>query len=170
MKSILILVLLAWPLFAQDIDDLRGSIRAARAQVFPCLVHITSVEVVFVAGERRRTTSTGSGFFIDEQGHVVTNFHVAGQARQLFVTLASKRKVDARLVAGDPYTDVAVLQVDPRQAFPDGKPVFARFGDSNRLEVGDFVMAMAASILSAFTVTIRALPLTVLVRLIAVPW
>ena len=143
-KSTVLLALLTSSLFAQDVNDLKSRIRAARAKVFPCLVHITSVEVVFVAGERRRTTSTGSGFFIDENGHVVTNFHVAGQATKLFVTLASKRKVDATLVAGDPYTDVAVLRVDPQQAFPDGRPVFAHFGDSKRLEVGDFVMAMGS--------------------------
>jgi len=118
--------------------------REAKNRVFPALVHIVNVEENLVRGRRRRSVSTGSGFFIDERGHVVTNYHVAGQARRVFVTLASRRKVEAEIVAGDPYTDIAVLRVDPEVAWPDGEPAFARFADSDRLEEGDFVMAMGS--------------------------
>ncbi len=140
--------LAATPARAQDgprsLPSLARRMRAAKDGVFPALVHIVNVEENLVRGRRRKSVSSGSGFFIDEKGHIVTNYHVAGQARRLFVTLASRRKVAATIVAGDPYTDIAVLRVDPKVAWPDGKPVFARFADSDRLHEGDFVMAMGS--------------------------
>jgi serine protease Do len=105
-------------------------------------------------GRKQKSVSTGSGFFVDAAGHIVTNYHVAGEGKVLVVTLASKREVEAKLVAGDPYTDLAVLKVDPAAAFPDGKPVFAAFGDSSRLEEGDFVMAMGSPLSLARSVSL----------------
>jgi len=102
------------------------------------------VEEAFIAGRKQKRVSAGSGFLIDAQGHVVTNYHVGGEGKLLVVTLASKVEVEAKLVAGDPYTDLAVLVVDPKEAFPEGKPAFASFGDSSRLQEGDFVVAMGS--------------------------
>ncbi|MHC4960277.1 MAG: trypsin-like peptidase domain-containing protein [Planctomycetota bacterium] len=153
MRTALLLCCLALTSAAQDPGALRESMRAARARVFPCLVRIVNVEEVFSGGERRRSVTSGSGFFIDDKGHIVTNYHVAGQAQRLFVTLPSKRKIGAKLVAGDPYTDLAVVKVDPRKAFPEGNAPFAGFGDSDGLQEGDFVMAMGSPLSLARSVS-----------------
>jgi len=143
MRVLAFLCLAALCARAQD-PSLHARMRAAKGKVFPTLVHITNVEEVFTRGRREKSVSTGSGFFIDAQGHIVSNYHVAGKTARLFVILPDRRRVEAKLIAGDPYTDVAVLRVEPKLAWPDGKPVFASFGDSNRLEEGSFVMAMGS--------------------------
>jgi serine protease Do len=152
MRALLLPLFLLGPAVAAE-SDLRQRMLEAKNRVFPALVHIINVEEGFRGGVRVRNVNSGSGFFIDAEGHVVTNYHVAGQAKKLFVTLANKRKVHARVVAGDPYTDLAILQVDPTEAFADGKPVFAGFGDSDRLEEGDFVMAMGSPLSLARSVS-----------------
>jgi serine protease Do len=144
-RAVALLCLLAAALSAEEgLAALRQRMRAAKDRVFPTLVYVVNVEEGFALGRRQKSVSSGSGFLIDAQGHIVTNYHVAGQGKVLVVTLASRRKAEARLVAGDPYTDLAVLKVDPARAFPDGKPVYAVFGDSDRLQEGDFVMAMGS--------------------------
>jgi serine protease Do len=142
----LLLVAIAVPASAggDQLEALRACMLEAKDRVFPALVHIINVEEGFRRGRREKTLSSGSGFFIDAKGRILTNYHVAGQASRLFVTLPSRRRIDARLIAGDPYTDLALLEVDPAQAFTDGKVPFARFGDSDALEEGDFVMAMGS--------------------------
>jgi len=142
--SSLLLALLLLPRPAAGEGTLEARVLAAKDKVFPALVHIMNVEEVFIAGRKQKRASTGSGFLIDEKGHIVTNYHVGGEGKLLVVTLASKVEVEAKLVAGDPYTDLAVLVVDPKEAFPDGKPAFASFGDSSRLQEGDFVVAMGS--------------------------
>ena len=143
--ALVALLCLTAPAPAQDQRSLHKAMAAARAKVFPALVHILSVEESFSRGETTKSVSSGSGFIIDKLGHVVTNHHVAGgKARRLYVTLATKRKVRAELVASDPYTDLAVLRVDPKQAFPGAALPVATFGDSSKLREGDFVMAMGS--------------------------
>jgi serine protease Do len=152
-RAALLLALLLPSLAAAE-EPLEARVLAAKDKVFPALVHIVNVEEGFMLGRKQKSVSTGSGFFVDAQGHVVTNYHVAGEGKMLVVTLASKREVEAKLVAGDPYTDLAVLEVDPEAALPDGKPVFASFGDSARLEEGDFVMAMGSPLSLARSVSL----------------
>jgi serine protease Do len=127
--------------------------RQAKDRVFPAMVFIVNVEEGFRGGRTQKSVSSGSGFLVDAQGHIVTNYHVAGQGKVLVVTLASRHKLQAKLVAGDPYTDLAVLKVDPAQAFPDGKSAFASFGDSDKLQEGDFVMAMGSPLSLARSVS-----------------
>ena len=80
----------------------------------------------------------GSGFVIDEQGHVVTNQHVVEGADSVSVSFASGVREEARIVGEDPSTDVAVLQVDaPEETL---KPL--TLGDSEALGVGDPVIAI----------------------------
>jgi len=83
----------------------------------------------------------GSGSVLDHQGHILTNFHVVGaakEAKQIQVTLFNGKTYEARLVGADPTTDVAVLRIDaPREElFP------LVFGDSARLRVGQRVFAI----------------------------
>jgi serine protease Do len=137
----------------ESLTTLRRRMRQAKDRVFPAMVYIVNVEEGFAGGRTRKSVSSGSGFLVDAQGHIVTNYHVAGQGKVLVVTLASRRKLEAKLVAGDPYTDLAVLEVDPKEAFPDGEPTFARFGDSDKLQEGDFVMAMGSPLSLARSVS-----------------
>jgi Do/DeqQ family serine protease len=97
--------------------------------------------------QQRIERSLGSGVIVDAQGHIVTNHHVIANASTINVQLADGRTADARIVGRDPDTDLAVLQVDL-------KPVpFATFGRSDRLRVGDVVLAIGNPIGLSQTVT-----------------
>ncbi|QIA27363.1 trypsin-like serine protease [Thermaerobacter sp. PB12/4term] len=82
--------------------------------------------------------SSGSGVVIDDQGHVVTNYHVVENASRLWIVLDDGTQVEARLVAQDPSHDLALLQAD----LPAGQVRPARLGDSDALAVGEPVMAV----------------------------
>jgi len=82
--------------------------------------------------------SLGSGVIIDPSGLVVTNFHVIKDASEVKVALADKREFDAAIVLKDQRSDLAVLRIkDARERFPT-----LEFGDSDRLLVGDVVLAI----------------------------
>ena len=79
----------------------------------------------------------GSGFVFDEKnGYILTNNHVVTAGESWKVRLADKREFDAKLVGTDPQTDVAVLKIDGTDL------VAAQLGDSDDLEVGDWVLAV----------------------------
>ena len=81
--------------------------------------------------------AAGSGVIVDaKNGYVVTNAHVVKDAREIQITLKDNRRLPAKLVGADPGTDVAVLKVEPKGL------VEAKWGDSDSLQVGDFVMAI----------------------------
>jgi len=81
----------------------------------------------------------GSGVIIDGEGHILTNYHVAGSATKMEVTLADGSKYPATLVGGDERTDLAVIHITAHHALP-----FVTFGDSDRSEVGEWVVAIGA--------------------------
>jgi len=84
-------------------------------------------------------TATGSGFVIDDQGHLLTNSHVVEGAGEISVTLGSEEESHAAEVVGtDPATDVALLQID----VPAEELHPLALGDSSKLEVGDPVVAI----------------------------
>lgn len=86
-----------------------------------------------------RRQSVGSGFIVDAgRGYVLTNRHVIEDARSITVTLKDRRTYTARLVGSDLAADIAVLRITP---VPSALKSL-RFGDSNDLEVGDFVLAI----------------------------
>jgi Do/DeqQ family serine protease len=86
---------------------------------------------------QREVQSAGSGVIVDARaGYVITNNHVIENADEIVVTLKDKRQLDAKLVGTDPDTDIAVLQIEVRNLI--GVPL----GNSDRLEVGDFVVAI----------------------------
>lgn len=85
----------------------------------------------------RETEATGSGVIVDAgQGYVLTNAHVVENATSIEVTTKDNRQFKARLIGRDPDTDIAVLQISGSNltAVP--------MGDSDRLQVGDFVLAI----------------------------
>jgi len=119
--------------------------KIARDRVYPATVRIDARRSEFVSGERRRLGGTGSGVIFDEQGHVLTNYHVAGRADELTCVLYSKERVRAKLIGGDPWTDLAVIQLDPDEVNRKGATFSpATFGDSDKVQEGDSVLAVGS--------------------------
>ena len=77
---------------------------------------------------KQETKGLGSGIIIDSKGHILTNYHVAGGATKIEVTLADGSKYPARLVGGDPKTDLAVIHISAKESLP-----FVTFGDSDQI-------------------------------------
>ena len=84
-----------------------------------------------------RQQSLGSGFIIDPDGSILTNNHVVDNAKKIVVRLADQREFDARVVGRDPKTDIAVIKIEAKGELPA-----APLGDSSRLEVGEWVVAI----------------------------
>ena len=88
---------------------------------------------------KQEVKGLGSGMIIDPQGHILTNYHVAGGATKIDVTLADGSKYPARLVGGDAKTDLAVIRIEAKERLP-----YVTFGDSDKMEVGEWVVAIGA--------------------------
>ncbi|MBM84618.1 MAG: serine protease [Rhodospirillaceae bacterium] len=86
----------------------------------------------------RRAQSLGSGFIIDASGIVVTNNHVIAEADEITVRLQDDTEFEAKLLGRDPKTDLALLKIEPG----DAKLTAVTFGDSAKLRVGDWVVAI----------------------------
>jgi S1-C subfamily serine protease len=103
----------------------------------PSVVNVTSRAVTFdffyglVPQEGQ-----GSGFVIDKEGHILTNYHVIADARQVEVTLHNRKKYKATIVGTDPPHDLAVIQIKAADLVP------AVLGDSRNLQVGQKVYAI----------------------------
>src|SRR5579859_3946660 len=82
-------------------------------RVLPAVVNVTSVSVAYdMFYGAVPQEGQGSGFIIDKEGHILTNYHVVQGARQLTVTLADKRQLKATVIGADPAHDLAVLKID----------------------------------------------------------
>ena len=123
-------------------EELQQRVFAARDLVAPALVNVQPITDVYSSGERRSSTAIGSGFIFDDRGHIVTNYHVAGKAKRLIITLSDRQRVPGVLVGEDPLTDIAVLKVDVGTDFKLPDPV--GLGDSDALQVGQYVMALGS--------------------------
>ncbi|MFW8593570.1 DegQ family serine endoprotease [Cribrihabitans neustonicus] len=85
----------------------------------------------------RRQMSAGSGVIVDAaKGYVLTNHHVIENGDRIVITLKDRRRFDAELVGSDPGTDIALLQIDAENL------TALELGDSDRLKVGDYVLAI----------------------------
>ncbi len=110
----------------------------------PSVVHVLSEAATLdVFGQVTPTRGVGTGFIIDEEGHIVTNNHVVVRpdtcdepARSITVTLSDGRQFRARIVGRDAPTDLAVLQIDADGLAP------AKLGSSSAMQVGDGVVAI----------------------------
>ena len=89
----------------------------------------------------------GSGIIISEDGYILTNNHVVENAKQVTVTLHDKRVFEATVVGSDPLTDLGVIKIDAKDL-----PV-AYFGDSDKIKVGQWVMAIGNPLSLTSTVT-----------------
>jgi serine protease Do len=86
---------------------------------------------------RLRPTSQGSGFFISEDGYLVTNNHVVSDGSAFTVILNDGSELDAKLVGKDSRTDLAVLKVDDKRKFS-----YVNWADDSKVRVGDWVVAV----------------------------
>src|SRR5476649_768756 len=92
----------------------------------------------FGQGDNPRTSqSLGSGVIVDRSGLIVTNHHVIEGMTEVKVALSDHREFEARIVLRDPRTDLAVLKIKSDETFP-----MLELGDSDSIEVGDFVIAI----------------------------
>ncbi len=98
-------------------------------------------------GERQVPRGLGSGFIISSDGYLMTNHHVVDGSEQITVTLADKREFSAKLIGSDQRTDVAVLKIEA-----SGLPA-VKIGDSNKLRVGEWVIAIGSPFGLESTVT-----------------
>ncbi len=88
--------------------------------------------------EREVPRGVGSGFILSADGFIMTNAHVVDGADEVIVTLTDKRELKAKIIGADKRTDVAVIKVEAA-----GLPV-VKIGDSNRVRVGEWVMAIGS--------------------------
>ncbi len=145
------------PAAAQPVTDVRGlpTLAPLVNQVTPAVVNISVLTRApmednplfrdpffrrfFNLPDRpqRKEQAAGSGVIVDAaRGYVLTNNHVIKDAEQVIVTLKDRRSFPAKLVGTDPGTDIAVLQI------PAQNLSALRFGDSDALQVGDYVLAI----------------------------
>ena len=85
---------------------------------------------------QRQTMGAGSGFIIDPSGIIVTNNHVVGHADSIVVAMTNGKQYPARLLGTDPLTDIAVIKVQANEQL-----TAVTWGDSRRMEVGDWIIA-----------------------------
>lgn len=81
----------------------------------------------------------GSGFIISADGYIVTNHHVVARADKVLVTLTDRREFTARVVGSDARSDLALLKIDSKTPLPA-----VRFGKSDALQVGEWVLAIGS--------------------------
>jgi serine protease Do len=98
--------------------------------------------------ENHRSLGAGSGVIISGDGYILTNNHVVEGAKEVTVTLADKQEYNAKVVGLDPKTDLAVLKIDAEKPLPS-----ATLGDSDKLKVGEWVVAIGNPFGLSHTVT-----------------
>lgn len=139
---VITVILLSCPLISQA-QDLQRRILEARNEVMPALVHIEPVRTVFSTGEKRHALVTGSGFIFSPEGYILTNHHVVENAEKVSCTLSNKKKLSAEIIGSDPFTDVAVIKLNESEL--EGETLsYVKLGDSDSLEVGQFVLALGS--------------------------
>lgn len=129
-----------------EIPDLSEAANALEAQIIavydafgPSVVNITNRGYTYDLFMRAvPQEGSGSGFVYDREGHIVTNYHVIENAEELLVTLANDQVYEAKVIGSDPANDLAVITIDAQDGLPE--PVV--LGDSDKLRVGQFVVAI----------------------------
>ncbi len=141
-----------------DIPNAPNFVYAA-SLVTPGVVHIKTIkessgnqyynpfEDFFNMPGRRPQESSGSGVIISDDGYIATNYHVIEGASEIEITLDDNRKYKAEIVGEDPTTDLALLRID------EVNLQFIRYGDSDNLQIGEWVLAVGNPFQLTSTVT-----------------
>jgi len=90
-------------------------------------------------GPRPESRSLGSGFIVSGDGYILTNAHVIDGAEEVTVKFTDKREFKAKVIGADRRTDIALIKIEPGSPLPAVK-----FGDPNRLKVGEWVLAIGS--------------------------
>ena len=131
------------PAAASSLDGMRDVedeiITAVYERISPAVVNITTTTLSYNFWmEVVPQSGTGSGFIVDEEGHILTNNHVIEDARKIEVTLSDGSKATAKLVGADPASDLAVIKIEVKLS-----PTYvAPLGDSSNLKVGQRAIAI----------------------------
>ncbi len=152
-------------------ESLSKAFRRAAAKVRPAVVQVRSKQTIvqrvvdpfemfgFGSPFGNRSPQTrefqrqglGSGVIIDREGHILTNNHVIQDADELIIVFHDETQVEAKLVGADPATDLAVIKVDPSSL--SAAVSAATLGDSDKMDVGDWVIAIGSPLELQETVT-----------------
>ena len=117
----------------EEVNSVRVYKQMAKSTVLVASAYVSSPHITHASGK-----GLGSGILIDEAGTIVTNAHVVSGAAKITVTLHDGTRLPAELIGSDPQTDVALLQI----TLPKGPHVPASLGDSDKLEIGQKVVAI----------------------------
>jgi serine protease Do len=130
------------------------AVRYATDHISPAVVRLDVLADNFVNGQSRPSRSIGSGVIIDKEGHILTNFHVAGRAKRIDITLGNQEHVRASLVGSDHWTDLALVQLDMDEIHRKNLTFdFAELGSSAEVRLGQPVMAVGTPYGLSRTVT-----------------
>ena len=136
-----------------DLVDISQQTRAVAAAVKPTVAYV-EVAVPAASGFGRSSTEAGSGVILSPAGYVLTNAHVVARAGDVTVYLPmDKREYRAEVVGADPTTDIAVIRLLEVGVGADPPLPVASLGDSDGLEVGEFVLAVGSPFRLTNTVT-----------------
>jgi len=128
-----------------------SNIKTIFKQVENSIVQITSKLPTAVPNalnpQTPNATALGSGFVYDNQGHIITNGHVVGDAKIVDVTFVDGNRYTAKVIGTDIYADIAVLQISQNTTQPQQQQLLSSakplvIGNSSNLEVGDQVIAI----------------------------
>jgi len=117
----------------EEVNSVRVYKKLASATVLIASTYVSAHHITQASGK-----GLGSGVLIDEQGSIVTNAHVVDGAAKITVTLHNGMRLPAELIGSDPQSDVALLHV----TLPQGQHTPAHLGDSDKLEIGQKVVAI----------------------------
>lgn len=139
------------PMVSQKQQLVAGSVSKVAEQVSPSVVGISSISRNTNRLEPGEVTSSGSGVIIDPAGYIVTNNHVVSTGGRLMVTLADGAEKTGRIIGTDIRTDLALIKIEPGK-----KLTPAQFGDSEKLVVGEEVVAIGNPLGQRFARTVTA--------------
>ncbi len=139
-----------------DIDASRhNAIVTTVRELTPAVVSISVTQVEIYAGHsfgnplleyyfpqlrpryKRYVKNLGSGFIINEDGYIVTNYHVVERATEIIVNLSDGRQFEAEFIGADGLSDIAILKIDAEEALPAVK-----LGDSDKIIIGEWAIAV----------------------------
>lgn len=124
------------------LEEMQSVLVTLADRVKPAVVNIAPLSASAKSGEAPRdrgpnNPGTGSGVIVDKEGLIVTNNHVVGDAKEVEVRLSDKSKFIGQVIGRDPDTDIAIVKITPTGELPT-----VPFGDSSKVRVGQWVMAV----------------------------
>ena len=122
------------------LEELQSVITYLAERVKPSVVNVFPASTIRNGNPRERlpnSPGSGSGVIIDDQGHIITNNHVVGDANEVEIRLSDRTKFIAQVIGKDPDTDLALLKISADRTLP-----YAQLGDSGTVKVGQWVLAV----------------------------